>query len=67
MATATVIPRTVAPSPRQRKHARELARLERAASIYQRHSGIAINDTADPYAWYRSYLADNFPSPGWGC
>jgi hypothetical protein len=67
MAMATIATTKQRPTSRQRKHARELARLERAAALYQRHSGMAVNDTAEAYVWYRTYLADNYPAPGWGC
>ena len=66
MATAVTIPTTTKrPTPRQRRLARELARLERAASIYQRREGMAVNDSADAYRWYRAYVLENYPAPGW--
>jgi hypothetical protein len=64
MAT-TMITRT--PTRRSRRTARELARLERAATLYQRREGWAVNDSAEAYDWYRRYLLDNYPAPGWGC
>jgi hypothetical protein len=70
MATATAtIPRTTQrpPSPRERRHARELARLQRAATLYQRGTGWAVNDSPDAYRWYADFLRDNYPAPGWGC
>jgi hypothetical protein len=33
--------------------------------MYQRRSGMGVNDSADAYAWFRTYLADNYPAPGW--
>jgi hypothetical protein len=64
MATATIpIPRTTQrpPSPRQRRHARELARLQRAATNYQRGTGWALNDSPDACRWYLAFLADSYP------
>lgn len=65
--TATRISRTASPTPRQRRHARELARLAHATALYQRREGWAVNDSAEAYDWYRRYLLDNYPAPGWGC
>lgn len=65
MATATAtIPTTTKrpPTNRQRRHARELARLARAATLYQRHEQPAANDDA---SWYARWLGYEYPAPGW--
>ncbi len=65
-AISTIV--TQAPAPRQCRTARERTQLERAATLFERRgAGWAVNDSAEAYGWYRDYLADNYPTPGWGC
>jgi hypothetical protein len=62
MAMAT-IPETQRPTHRERRHARELARMQRARILYQRPSTPPA--TNDDSAWYARWLAYAYTPAGW--
>jgi hypothetical protein len=62
MATAMSPTTQRPPTNRQRRHARELARLNRAATLYQRREQPAANDDS---AWYAAYLRYHYSPEGW--
>ena len=65
---ATVTTTRQQPSLRQRRMARERALLERTAALYKRRIRPEGSDgSSDEYRWYRRFLLDEHPAPGFGC